>query len=261
MATRKSTRPAEREAPPETLEDSPFFGLAKSMNEEQRHYVDLMWRGAKNGKVVFVEGKSGSGKTTLAVLLAVIAMDYGLANKTYYIRAMGGSAESKVGYRPGLLEKTKPYFIPVEQALITAGLSPDRKICYGDIDEETAIDNPIYCSGQMYMRGCNLGSNDPDNRAIVIIDEAQNATVDEMRLLLTRVFDNSLVVVIGHREQIDLPNKRLSGFVPYIEHFMKRPDLCDYTQLTKSRRGQVAEWADDIYSRSDEIGTGIEEKR
>lgn len=261
MATRKSTRPAEREAPPETLEDSPFFGLAKSMNDEQRHYVDLMWRGAKNGKVVFVEGKSGSGKTTLAVLLAVIAMDYGLANKTYYIRAMGGSAESKVGYRPGLLEKTKPYFIPVEQALITAGLSPDRKICYGDIDEETAIDNPIYCSGQMYMRGCNLGSNDPDNRAIVIIDEAQNATVDEMRLLLTRVFDNSLVVVIGHREQIDLPNKRLSGFVPYIEHFMKRPDLCDYTQLTKSRRGQVAEWADDIYLRSDEIGTGIEEKR
>lgn len=248
MATRKNvTRSApEREAPPATLAESPFFGLAKTMNDEQRKYIELMWQGALNGRVVFVEGKSGSGKTTLAVLLAVIAMDYGLACKTYYIRAMGGSAESKVGYRPGLLEKTKPYFIPVEQALLVAGISPDRKICYGDIDEETSIDNPIYCSGQMYMRGCNLGSNDPGSRAIVIIDEAQNATVDEMRLLLTRVFDNSLVVVIGHREQIDLPNKRLSGFVPYIEHFTRRPDLCDYTQLTQSRRGKVAEWADEI---------------
>lgn len=253
MATRKNTaRPVEREAPPETLEESPFFGLAKTMNDEQRKYIDLMWQGVKTGRVIFVEGKSGSGKTTIAVLLAVLAMDYGFANRTYYIRAMGGSAESKVGYRPGLLEKTKPYFIPVEQALLTAGISPDRKICYGDIDEETGIDNPIYCSGQMYMRGCNLGSNDNNNRSIVIIDEAQNATIDEMRLLLTRVFDNSLVVVIGHREQIDLPNKKLSGFVPYIEHFMKRPDLCDYTQLTKSRRGQVAEWADEIYAKGDE---------
>ena len=82
-----------------------------------------MWQGVKTGRVIFVEGKSGSGKTTLAVLLAVLAMDYGFANRTYYIRAMGGSAESKVGYRPGLLEKTKPYFIPVEQALLTAGIS------------------------------------------------------------------------------------------------------------------------------------------
>lgn len=250
MATKKNvTRYPDREAPPETLDDSPFYGLAKTMNDEQRKYIDLMWQGAKTGRVIFVEGKSGSGKTTLAVLLAVLAMDYGLANRTYYIRAMGGSAESKVGYRPGLLEKTKPYFIPVEQALLVAGISPERKICYGDIDEETSIDNPIYCSGQMYMRGCNLGSNDNNNRSIVIIDEAQNATIDEMRLLLTRVFDNSLVVVIGHREQIDLPNKKLSGFVPYIEHFAKRPDLSDYTQLTQSRRGQVAEWADEINSK------------
>ncbi len=250
MATKKNvTRYPERDTPPETLDDSPFYGLAKTMNDEQRKYVDLMWQGAKTGRVIFVEGKSGSGKTTLAVLLAVLAMDYGLANRTYYIRAMGGSAESKVGYRPGLLEKTKPYFIPVEQALLVAGISPERKICYGDIDEETSIDNPIYCSGQMYMRGCNLGSNDNSNRSIVIIDEAQNATIDEMRLLLTRVFDNSLVVVIGHREQIDLPNKKLSGFVPYIEHFAKRPDLSDYTQLTQSRRGQVAEWADEINSK------------
>jgi phosphate starvation-inducible protein PhoH len=253
LATKKNVqRVIERESPPETLDDCPFFGLSKSMNDEQREYVNLMWRGAKTGRVVFVEGKSGSGKTTLAVLLAVIAMDYGLANRTYYIRAMGGSAESKVGYRPGLLEKTKPYFIPVEQALLVAGISPERKICYGDIDEETTIDNPIYCSGQMYMRGCNLGSNDMSNRSIVIIDEAQNATIDEMRLLLTRVFDNSLVVVIGHREQIDLPNKKLSGFVPYIKHFLKRPELCDYTQLTKSRRGKVAEWADEINAEGDE---------
>lgn len=253
MASKKSaSRTPDRETPPETLTDSRFFGLAKSMNEEQWKYIELMWQGAKTGRVVFAEGVSGSGKTTLAVLLAIIAMDYGLANRTYYIRAMGGFAETKVGYRPGLVEKTKPYFIPVEQALLTAGINPEHKICYGDIDEETQIDNPIYCTGQMYMRGCNLGSTDESDRAIVIIDEAQNATTDELRLLLTRVFDNSLVVIIGHREQIDLQNKKRSGFVPYIEHFMKRPDLCDYTQLTISRRGKVAEWADRIYAEGDE---------
>jgi len=243
---RTTNKTTTTDTPPVTLDDHPFFGLERLLTDEQKHYIDVMWEAAKNGGVIFVEGKSGSGKTTLAVLLSVMAMQYGLAARTFYIRAMGYGGESKVGFRPGMVEKVRPYFASVHEALLAGGLNPARFICYEDITEDTVQENPIYCCGQMYMRGVNLGSNDKSARSIVLIDEAQNATVDEMRLLLTRCFDNSLIVVAGHREQIDLPNKKLSGFVPYIEHFAKRPDLSSYVRLTKSMRGEVAEWADAI---------------
>lgn len=231
---------------PDTLEDCLFFGLAKTMNDEQWLYVEKMWKGAKDGGLLFVEGKSGSGKTTLAVLLAVMAMQSGLAERTYYIRAMGVGGEKKIGFLPGMTEKVKPYFVPAEQALLTGGLQPHRFISYDGFTDEQLAEYPIICSGDGYLRGVNLGSQDKNRKAIVIIDEAQNLTVDGLRLILTRVFDNSLVVVMGHTAQIDLEDKRQSGFIPYIEHFKKRPDIADYVKLTGSMRGKIATWADEI---------------
>lgn len=231
---------------PETLEESLFFGLARTMNDEQRAFVETMWRGAREGRIVFAEGKSGSGKTTLAVLLAVLAMQYGLASRTYYIRAMGVGGEKKIGFLPGMAEKVKPYFVPAEQALLAAGLPPSRFITYDGFEEDLLQEYPIICSGDGYLRGVNLGNASEDKRAIVIIDEAQNLTVDGLRLILTRVFDNSLVVVLGHTAQIDLDDKSMSGFSAYIEHFKKRPDLTDCVKLNSSMRGEIATWADEI---------------
>ena len=71
---------------------------------------------------------------------------------------------------------------------------------------------------------------------------------EEIDSFVARVFDNSLVVVMGHTAQIDLEDKRQSGFIPYIEHFQKRPDIADYVKLTSSMRGKIATWADEIDS-------------
>lgn len=248
MATKKNNNhdKTTHEEAPVTLEDNQFFGLARTMNDEQRSFVDTMWRGAREGRIVFVEGKSGSGKTTLAVLLSMLAMQYGLADRTYYIRAMGVGGEKKIGFLPGMTEKVKPYFVPAEQALIAGGLPPHRHICYDGFTDDYLPEYPIICSGDGYLRGVNLGDAKDDKRAIVIVDEAQNLTVDGLRLILTRVFDNSLVVVMGHTAQIDLDDKEQSGFTAYIKHFRKRPDLMDYVKLNASMRGEIATWADEI---------------
>jgi predicted ribonuclease YlaK len=248
MATKKNNNHGKviHDDAPMTLEDNMFFGLARTMNDEQRSFVETMWRGAKDGRIVFVEGKSGSGKTTLAVLLAVLAMQYGLANRTYYIRAMGVGGERKIGFLPGMTEKVKPYFVPAEQALLAGGLRPQDYISYDGFTDDYLSEYPIICSGDGYLRGVNLGNAKNDDRAIVIIDEAQNLTIDGLRLILTRVFDNSLVVVMGHTAQIDLDDKEQSGFTTYIKHFRKRPDLMDYVKLNVSMRGEIATWADEI---------------
>ena len=159
---------------------------------------------------------------------------------------MGVGGEKKIGFLPGMVEKVKGYFTPAEQALIAGGLEPYKFLAYDGMTEEIAQDFPIICSGDGYLRGVNLGSNDPGNKAIVLVDEAQNLTVDGLRMILTRVFDNSLVVVMGHTEQIDLDNKAMSGFASYIKHFEQRPDIADFITLNTSMRGKIATWADEI---------------
>ena len=73
MAAKKRVTETSFKDAPEHALDTMFFGLKKNMNDEQRHYVETMWNGAKTGRIVFVQGRSGTGKTTLALLTSVLA--------------------------------------------------------------------------------------------------------------------------------------------------------------------------------------------
>ena len=93
----------------------------------------------------------------------------------------------------------------------------------------------------IFLRGRNIKSS-----TILIIDEAQNIYLDEMKKILTRVQDGAKVIVIGHSGQCDLYNNpQNSGFAPYLQHFSGQ-DRCCVCSLTQNHRGWVSRFADQL---------------
>lgn len=93
-----------------------------------------------------------------------------------------------------------------------------------------------------FLRGSNIGST---SRKVVIIDEAQNYTVSDLRKTLTRVCDGSIVIIIGQPLQCDLTNVKMSGFEPCWKHFENEgKDRAFFTKLNICHRSWVADVAD-----------------
>ena len=83
------------------------------------------------------------------------------------------------------------------------------------------------------------------NDAVVIIDEAQNCTVSQLKTILTRVGEKTKVVVIGHTEQCDLDDDEKSGFERYVEHF-KEEERASVCQLSTNHRSWISKHADKL---------------
>ncbi len=161
----------------------------------QRRYIDVIER----NDMVFGIGPAGTGKTYLAVAMAVSAF---LAKKVSRIILTRPAVEAgeRLGFLPGTLqEKVDPYLRPLYDAL------------YDMIDAERVDKllerNAIEVAPIAFMRGRTL------NDAFIIIDEAQNATGEQMKMILTRLGFNSKMVITGDITQIDLPTGRRSGLL------------------------------------------------
>ena len=159
----------------------------------QKKYVDAI----KNNTVVFGVGPAGTGKTYLAVCLAVSAYKGKQVEKIILTRPAVEAGE-KLGFLPGDLQtKVDPYLRPLYDALQELfGMET-----YGRLMEKGVIE----VAPLAYMRGRTLSN------AFVILDEAQNTTVEQMKMFLTRMGDGSKMVVNGDVTQIDLPDGRRSG--------------------------------------------------
>ncbi len=159
----------------------------------QKKYVDAI----KNNTVVFGVGPAGTGKTYLAVCLAVSAYKGKQVEKIILTRPAVEAGE-KLGFLPGDLQtKVDPYLRPLYDALQELfGMET-----YGRLMEKGVIE----VAPLAYMRGRTLSN------AFVILDEAQNTTVEQMKMFLTRMGDGSKMVVNGDVTQIDLPDGRKSG--------------------------------------------------
>lgn len=221
------------DSPPETLEESLFYGLA--MDEQQKIFRDAIW--SKNKLVVFCDAKSGMGKTTIAAATANLLVQYRRYDGIVYI--MAPAQEEKQGYLPGTLEeKSAPYFEGFIQALATIGVNLNTALSSDilNLKNGTAY---INCVTHTFLRGVNFENQ------VVIIDEAQNFTVAELQKVLTRIHDSCKVVVIGHHMQCDMRNKGDSGFSKYLEHFCgdERVEVCE---LTKNYRGWISSHADRV---------------
>ena len=147
--------------------------------------------------IVFCIGPAGTGKTFLAVAIAVSALKNKTMDKIILCRPAVDAGES-LGFLPGdLLDKVDPYFRPLYDSLHeTLGFEKLAKL------QEKGI---VEIAPLAYMRGRTLAN------AYIILDEAQNTTTRQMKMLLTRLGVNSKVIVTGDITQVDLPKNEYSG--------------------------------------------------
>jgi phosphate starvation-inducible protein PhoH and related proteins len=149
--------------------------------------------------LVFCAGPAGTGKTYLAVAMAVAALKQERIRKIVLVRPAVEAGES-LGYLPGDLQaKINPYLRPLLDAL-------REMMDYDQIKRYTEQDL-IEVIPLAYMRGRTL------NEAFIILDEAQNTTISQMKMFLTRMGRNSKIVVSGDTTQVDLPSHAHSGLI------------------------------------------------
>ncbi|MEO1554054.1 MAG: PhoH family protein [Pseudomonadota bacterium] len=167
----------------------------KPQTNMQAKYLDLLI-GTKND-LIFGVGPAGTGKTFLAVAAGAAALKNKAASKLIITRPAVEAGEN-LGFLPGdLEEKVEPYLRPIWDALDET-LGADQA---GRLREKRVIE----VAPLAFMRGRTLKS------AFVIMDEAQNATVAQMKMVLTRLGRDSRVVVTGDPGQVDLPKSQPSG--------------------------------------------------
>ena len=151
----------------------------------------------------FGVGPAGTGKTYLAVAMAVDALNEGRVQRLLLVRPAVEAGE-KLGFLPGdLTQKVDPYLRPLYDALYEMlGVEKVAKLLERNVIEIAPL---------AYMRGRTL------NDAYVILDEAQNTSIEQMKMFLTRIGYGSTAVVTGDMTQIDLPKHQRSGLKDAIE--------------------------------------------
>ncbi|MBO7424596.1 MAG: PhoH family protein [Clostridiales bacterium] len=180
------------------MKDEVFFTTysgrpLKAKTLGQRFYIDAL----KRSELVICSGPAGSGKTFLGVAMAVKAFRNKEVSRIILTRPAVEAGE-KLGFLPGdIAEKVNPYMRPIYDALIAL---------LGQENFEKYYDKGlIEVSPLAFMRGRNLDD------AYVLLDEAQNTTVDQMMMFLTRLGMNCRACVCGDFTQIDLPRGVVSG--------------------------------------------------
>lgn len=165
----------------------------------QKTYIDAI----KRSSIVFGVGPAGTGKTYLAVALAVLALKNKEVDRIVLTRPAVEAGE-KLGFLPGdLSEKVDPYLRPLFDAL--------QEMMGEDAYLRHIERGSIEIAPLAYMRGRTLSNS------FIILDEAQNTTKEQMKMFLTRMGDNSRIVVTGDVTQIDLPQHVTSGMKHAIE--------------------------------------------
>ena len=170
-------------------------------------------------EAVFGLGPAGTGKTYLAVAVAVNMLITGKVEKLIFCRPAVEAGES-LGFLPGdMKEKIDPYLRPIYDALhdMMPNEIADKKILTGDIE----------IAPLAFMRGRTLSN------AFVILDEAQNTTQEQMKMFLTRLGQNSRMVITGDPTQIDLPNGQKSGLHDAVK-ILKNIDEIKFIQFSKN---------------------------
>ncbi len=166
---------------------------ARSLNQ------DAYMRALERSELVFGIGPAGTGKTYLAVAHAAMLLERGMVERIILSRPAVEAGE-RLGFLPGdMKEKVDPYLRPLYDALYD--MMPGDKV------ERAIAAGVIEIAPLAFMRGRTLA------HAAVILDEAQNTTPMQMKMFLTRLGENSRMIVTGDPTQIDLPHNTRSGLV------------------------------------------------
>jgi len=169
--------------------------------------------------ITFGIGPAGTGKTYLAVACAVDALERAAVQRIVLTRPAVEAGE-RLGFLPGdLTQKVDPYLRPLYDALYD--LMGFEKV------QKAFERNALEIAPLAFMRGRTL------NNAFVILDEAQNTTVEQMKMFLTRIGFGAKAVVTGDVSQIDLPKQQLSGLID-AERVLRRVNGISITHFTSA---------------------------
>jgi phosphate starvation-inducible PhoH-like protein len=174
-------------------------GGVKAKTEGQKAYIDAMMQ----NDLTFCVGPAGTGKTYLAVAVAASILKHGHAKRLVLARPAVEAGE-RLGFLPGDLQaKVNPYLRPLFDALHDMmDFEQVKRFMVNDVIEVIPL---------AFMRGRTL------NESVIILDEAQNTTVSQMLMFLTRLGHDSKMIVTGDTSQVDLPENTESGLVDALE--------------------------------------------
>ncbi|PPD14281.1 MAG: phosphate starvation-inducible protein PhoH [Methylobacterium sp.] len=173
-------------------------GPVKARNSAQDAYLRVLAR----HELTFAEGPAGTGKTWLAVGHAVQLLEAGHVERLILSRPAVEAGE-KIGFLPGdMREKVDPYLRPIYDALYD--------FMEGRLVERALQTGVIEIAPLAFMRGRTLAN------ALILLDEAQNASSMQMKMFLTRLGEGSRMIITGDPTQIDLPPGQTSGFAEAI---------------------------------------------
>ncbi|MBQ7539314.1 PhoH family protein [uncultured Treponema sp.] len=173
-------------------------GSTRKIYPKTKNQADLV-KAFRQSDLVFAEGPAGSGKTFLAVAEALRLVLTKKVNSILLTRPVVEAGES-LGFLPGALEdKINPYLRPLYDSM--------NACLPREIVHKLTENGIIEIAPLAYMRGRTL------NNCAVILDEAQNTTVEQMKMFLTRMGENSKVFVTGDTTQVDLPKRIPSGLI------------------------------------------------
>lgn len=173
----------------------PVAARNKRQEEMVRAYFD--------SDLVFATGPAGTGKTYIAIALAVRALKNREVKRIILTRPAVEAGE-RLGFLPGdMKDKLDPYLQPLYDAL--GDMIPPKKL------QDFMAEGTIQIAPLAYMRGRTL------DKACVILDEAQNTNLGQLKMFLTRMGSNAKFIVTGDASQVDLPNKADSGLLRGIE--------------------------------------------
>jgi phosphate starvation-inducible PhoH-like protein len=176
-------------------------------NDKQNYYL----KSIDTYPITFAVGPAGTGKTYLAVTKAIESFEKGEVQKLVFVRPAVEAGE-KLGFLPGdLVEKVLPYLRPIYDALYEmVGFKETQKLIQSDVIEILPL---------AFMRGRTL------NEAFIILDEAQNTSISQMKMFLTRMGFGSRIVITGDMTQIDLPRSSDSGLIHALKLFANMPEI------------------------------------
>lgn len=192
-------------------------GKISGRGKSQQQYLAQI----KNNDLTVGVGPAGTGKTYLAVASAVEALENDLVDRLILVRPAVEAGE-RLGFLPGdLAQKIDPYLRPMYDALFE--MMGQEKVA------KCIERNIIEIAPLAYMRGRTL------NDAFIILDEAQNTTIDQMKMFLTRIGFGSKAVVTGDITQVDLPRDKTSG----LRHALKILTGIEGVGVTQFHKGDI----------------------
>ncbi len=192
-------------------------GKISGRGKSQQQYLEQI----RSNDLTIGVGPAGTGKTYLAVASAVEALENDLVDRLILVRPAVEAGE-RLGFLPGdLAQKIDPYLRPMYDALFEM-LGQQKVAKY--IER-----NIIEIAPLAYMRGRTL------NDAFIILDEAQNTTIDQMKMFLTRIGFGSKSVITGDITQVDLPRDKTSG----LRHALKILSGIEGVGITQFQKGDI----------------------